>query len=1380
MPFNLVDNFTASQWSRELLSKNIPRTGGTNFANVLNYVADQVFTPLTGARPRRFAVPRVLVVITDGQSSPGSTKALIPAARERLVNLSTVVYAVGVGNNVRAAELELISGSPDRVYELADFQQLFDGLTYNITHAACDEPVEVVDDDYDGPGDFDDDGASSGGGESPSVGNGTRRVVFLEVDRGAGPLCVEVSGAAGRARAYVSFDEASPNASNTNRTVDVAAGGASAVFGVHDPAATPVGSDGLVFPGPRATAEQQRWQRRSWAAGRYLSWQGRIGGFRAKEHCVPASPAVKPAPDTARVPLYIALEAESERAFDRVRVRVGPLEGSLTAPDCPAGAALGSGGRGNRSSSVVCSACNLTAPDGWQGPPADAGARAGAGALHAALRLIPLLGIAVTVGAAGMRIGLAVEACCAVQAMRRGGKTGAAGKEEEAEEEEGGGSALSPCAAGIAVARLRLVRPLARAERVVYRAAVEATAEAAAPPLAAALTTLWAAGAVGVAAALLETTAGDGRLPSLLQSSLASGAAAWPGAVALVASMRPTPGLAVAAMLAPALAQAAGQGGGADGSEPHALSAAVSGTHAVCGVLSGLVVVWWARRRAQEAWLDLVKGRRAVAASTDPVVWAQLLAWCAAAGTAAVLCEVVMPRHVWLPMWLECRSRGGGSTAATLASAGQGGGPDAPTPRADTPKEGGGGATTPGAAWGEEEDEAADRAEEDEDGDTTDEDSDDDLEGQRRQPLTLDPPSGPRATPRPDGAAGKAAARRRGPACCGRHPGRTFGGCCSAAASLGPLALTQALWVVTTLLAAACAATPGAPQHGLAPSLLGLAALHTMSPSLMFAFAASLFSARATDLDWLEASFPSPGTATLDRLLAASPPLPGGLTEAGLGPAGPDQRHLFLLVGAAAALRAFALPVTMGTSLFLVLQTATRARRRWFRRAALEASDADGFAPFVLASSLAWPCSFRAPFRTPLHCGLWAGTPHRSAARRGLDLLAPWAAVRARGRVAEAADDVADPDRILRRETGEDEPAEAAARGPGLPTAPPATSSRALRAALARSGPYATAGAPSPASSRRLPRSTRAMPDRRATRRRLVAQAGCTPDVVAGLAGGACSTGLVWWLPLLLAAAAAISASSLQAATGYLLHDVDTPCAVWAARGSPAAGLAPLPVAFRLDAHPPAAPALALGVAAVAVVAGTLPQLLSGAVLAGLSAVALDAWSREAWGELAETRAFGSPAQAGAASTAGGAALVLAGAAALACAARALLAALSASCLLAGSDECRSARARACGGKTAPEEVREWGGGEAGRAGRGARSRRRLTATATAAAAAGAGPPSGTGAGPRRFGFAAQQASSGVRDEAADAGDEDADGDRGSRERFGSTTMRANPLAGLA
>ena len=109
---------------------------GTNTADALTRLRNEVFTEERGAREGRFGIPRVAVVITDGQSNVNQSET-IPSA-QRLHNDSVIVFGVGVGNRINMNELQAIASAPQFMVLLKSFDAIeFATLQRTISAEAC-------------------------------------------------------------------------------------------------------------------------------------------------------------------------------------------------------------------------------------------------------------------------------------------------------------------------------------------------------------------------------------------------------------------------------------------------------------------------------------------------------------------------------------------------------------------------------------------------------------------------------------------------------------------------------------------------------------------------------------------------------------------------------------------------------------------------------------------------------------------------------------------------------------------------------------------------------------------------------------------------------------------------------------------------------------------------------------------------------------------------------------------------------------------------------------------------------------------------------------------------------------------------------------------
>ncbi|XP_072021860.1 uncharacterized protein [Amphiura filiformis] len=112
--------------------------GGTNTGDAIYLMTNTLFGPSRGARPRSLNIPRVAVIITDGQSQD---QVLGPANDAR--NSMITIFAIGVASYDQG-ELNEIANDPDAQFTFtADNFDVIANLKALIGTAACRVPVEV-------------------------------------------------------------------------------------------------------------------------------------------------------------------------------------------------------------------------------------------------------------------------------------------------------------------------------------------------------------------------------------------------------------------------------------------------------------------------------------------------------------------------------------------------------------------------------------------------------------------------------------------------------------------------------------------------------------------------------------------------------------------------------------------------------------------------------------------------------------------------------------------------------------------------------------------------------------------------------------------------------------------------------------------------------------------------------------------------------------------------------------------------------------------------------------------------------------------------------------------------------------------------------------
>ena len=84
--------------------------GDTNTAAALTFLKDNMFQFQHGGRP---GVPRVAIVLTDGESNDPMQTAYVAEAARRM---GIQIFAIGIGHKVNIAELKNIASYPPQQY----------------------------------------------------------------------------------------------------------------------------------------------------------------------------------------------------------------------------------------------------------------------------------------------------------------------------------------------------------------------------------------------------------------------------------------------------------------------------------------------------------------------------------------------------------------------------------------------------------------------------------------------------------------------------------------------------------------------------------------------------------------------------------------------------------------------------------------------------------------------------------------------------------------------------------------------------------------------------------------------------------------------------------------------------------------------------------------------------------------------------------------------------------------------------------------------------------------------------------------------------------------------------------------------------------------
>ncbi|XP_035686817.1 mucin-like protein [Branchiostoma floridae] len=136
---NPYDEFPLNQYATldELLTaiRNITyRGGGTQTGKAIDHVVDNSLTESHGARP---GVPKVVIVVTDGQSWDS-----VVAPAQRANHSGIIMVAIGVGSGYDINELMEIASSNDTLGTVTDFA-LLERLKEDILPTVCEQIPDV-------------------------------------------------------------------------------------------------------------------------------------------------------------------------------------------------------------------------------------------------------------------------------------------------------------------------------------------------------------------------------------------------------------------------------------------------------------------------------------------------------------------------------------------------------------------------------------------------------------------------------------------------------------------------------------------------------------------------------------------------------------------------------------------------------------------------------------------------------------------------------------------------------------------------------------------------------------------------------------------------------------------------------------------------------------------------------------------------------------------------------------------------------------------------------------------------------------------------------------------------------------------------------------
>ena len=114
--------------------RNIPYlNSATATGNAIMHMVKTGFTEAKGARPPNLAIPRVGIVLTDGESNTGvDVRVAAQAARDKSIEM----FAFGIGRKINDKELLEIAGSQERKFKIDSFDNMDDARAL-IARGSC-------------------------------------------------------------------------------------------------------------------------------------------------------------------------------------------------------------------------------------------------------------------------------------------------------------------------------------------------------------------------------------------------------------------------------------------------------------------------------------------------------------------------------------------------------------------------------------------------------------------------------------------------------------------------------------------------------------------------------------------------------------------------------------------------------------------------------------------------------------------------------------------------------------------------------------------------------------------------------------------------------------------------------------------------------------------------------------------------------------------------------------------------------------------------------------------------------------------------------------------------------------------------------------------
>ncbi|CAF0734370.1 unnamed protein product [Brachionus calyciflorus] len=140
-PISYLSNFTSKDSILNLIDQMNYDSGITNTGSALKFLNEEILNEQNGMRKVESGYPRVVVLVTDGQSNEDFNLTVKMA--EEIKAKGVNIISLGIGKEINLKELETISSSLDNIYLINAFDEL-NLVLDNMIKTACQQPAKLI------------------------------------------------------------------------------------------------------------------------------------------------------------------------------------------------------------------------------------------------------------------------------------------------------------------------------------------------------------------------------------------------------------------------------------------------------------------------------------------------------------------------------------------------------------------------------------------------------------------------------------------------------------------------------------------------------------------------------------------------------------------------------------------------------------------------------------------------------------------------------------------------------------------------------------------------------------------------------------------------------------------------------------------------------------------------------------------------------------------------------------------------------------------------------------------------------------------------------------------------------------------------------------